>query len=159
MGVTEDREDPRLKSIRPDGMQEAYLVLSEEDRAKGFVQPVRHSYKHVGRPGPKHELRDLTPDEKDKYADYGYIKFEPYHDPESSVTGRFWTQEMFDRQTACGHITTMGQPIAETYARDPKFYGGTFCSYCGEHRPVGEDGEFIWIDPVTGRDATQRVGT
>ncbi|HMH90611.1 MAG TPA: hypothetical protein VK586_05950 [Streptosporangiaceae bacterium] len=27
-------------------MNEAYLVLGEEDRAKGFVRPVRRSYRH-----------------------------------------------------------------------------------------------------------------
>ena len=28
------------------GMQKAYVVLSEEERAKGFVRPVRRSYIH-----------------------------------------------------------------------------------------------------------------
>jgi hypothetical protein len=40
----------------------------------------------------------------------------------------------------------MGQAIAETYARDPHFYGATFCVRCSKHRPVGEDGEFVWDD-------------
>lgn len=44
----------------------------------------------------------------------------------------------------CGGVTTMGQSIAETYARDPYFYSGTFCIDCGKHFPVGEDGEFVW---------------
>jgi hypothetical protein len=38
----------------------------------------------------------------------------------------------------------MGQTLAETYARDPAFYSGTFCCGCGKHFPVGEDGEFVW---------------
>lgn len=38
----------------------------------------------------------------------------------------------------------MGQSLAETYARDPFFYSGTFCCGCGTHFPVGEDGEFLW---------------
>jgi hypothetical protein len=46
----------------------------------------------------------------------------------------------------CGSVTTMGRAIAETYARDPMFYGGTFCVRCGMHRPVGPDGEFVWED-------------
>lgn len=74
------------------GQQKGYVVLSEEERGKGFARPVRRSYVH----------------EK------------------------------------CGVVTTMGQALAETYARDPYFYSGTFCCGCGAHFPVGEDGEFVW---------------
>jgi len=101
MGVTDDRSDPDLKVIGPDGMQKKYLVLSDEERAKGFVRPVRHAYRHL----------------------------------------------------KCGAVTSMGQALAETYARDPKFYGGTFCVNCGTHFPVGENGEFVW----DGTD--EKVGT
>lgn len=94
MGVTDDRNDPRLHNIEPSGMQETYLVLSDEERAKGFVRPVRRTYTHE----------------------------------------------------ACGSSTTMGQAIAETYARDPKFYGGTFCARCRDHYPVGPNGQFFWDD-------------
>lgn len=66
-------------------------MLSEEERAKGFVRPVRTSYKH----------------------------------------------------TTCGAVTTMGRALAETYARDPWFYGGTFCCTCSMHRPLTE---FRWLD-------------
>ena len=76
-------------------MAEAYLVLSDEERAKGFVRPVRRSYIHL----------------------------------------------------TCGSVTTMGQAIAETYARDPHFYGATYCVNCKMHRPVGADGEFVWDGP------------
>jgi hypothetical protein len=92
MGVTDDRNDPRLSHVGPDGMQEAYLVLSDEERARGFVRPVRLTYVH----------------------------------------------------TVCGAATTMGLAIAETYARDPHFYGGTFCARCRDHFPVGAAGEFVW---------------
>lgn len=93
---------PDHREIDPaTGMQKAYVVLSDEERAKGFVEPVRRSYVH---------------------------------------------------QT-CGVVTTMGQALAETYARDPSFYSGTFCAGCGSHFPVGEDGQFVW-------DGTsQKVGT
>jgi hypothetical protein len=43
----------------------------------------------------------------------------------------------------------MGRAIAETYARDPKFYGGTFCCNCGAHYPLkNPDGSaaFTWND-------------
>ena len=46
----------------------------------------------------------------------------------------------------CGAVTTMAQGIAETYASNPRFYGGTFCARCGAHFPVGDGGEFIWPD-------------
>jgi hypothetical protein len=74
--------------------QRGYVVLAEEEREKGFVRPVRRTYKHL----------------------------------------------------KCGTTTTMGQTIAETYARDPAFYSGTFCVSCGSHFPVGADGEFVWND-------------
>lgn len=142
MGLTTDRNDPGLKITRPDGQQEAYLVLSDEERAKGFVRPVRTSYRHVG-PKPPMNLRDLTPEEQTRYRQFGYVKYEAYPPSESSVVGRFWTQEQLDAATAggCGTVTTMGSAIAETYARDPKFYGATFCCRCGKHLSVAE---FVW---------------
>lgn len=93
-GITTDRNDPELHKIQESGQQAAYLVLTEEERAKGFTRPVRKSYLHV----------------------------------------------------ECGQITTMGQAIAETYARNPKFYNGTFCCNCKKHFPLTKDGQpaFLW---------------
>lgn len=71
------------------GQHKSYWVLPEEERAKGFVRPLRRSYKHL----------------------------------------------------TCGTVTTMGPSIAETYARDPSYYGSTFCCHCGSHLPVAE---FVW---------------
>lgn len=51
MGLTSDPADPRLgrgSDERPEGQNQVYLVLSEEERAKGFVAPLRFSYIHVG---------------------------------------------------------------------------------------------------------------
>lgn len=45
--------------------------------------------------------------------------------------------------TICGVATTMGQAIAETYARRPGFYGATWCMGCSKHLPVWE---FRWAD-------------
>lgn len=61
------------------------------------------------------------------------------------------------RHQKCGKITTMSRDIAETYARDPEFYSGTFCTTCRGHFPVGEDGEFTWYE----MDGTEgpKVGT
>lgn len=96
-------DDPAVREIDPSsGMQKDYVVLCDEERAKGFVRPVRRTYLHV----------------------------------------------------TCGGVTTMGQALAETYARDPGFYGGTFCAICKEHRPVGANGEFVWDD-----GSGQKVGT
>jgi hypothetical protein len=93
---------PEHTDIRPEsGMQKGYVVLAEEERAKGFVRPVRRTYTHL----------------------------------------------------KCHTDTTMGQTIAETYARDPYFYCGTFCVNCRAHFPVGPKGEFVWAN------SQEKVGT
>lgn len=93
---------PAHREIKPEsGQQRDYVVLAEEERAKGYVRPVRRSYVHL----------------------------------------------------KCGVQTTMAQSIAETYARDPGFYGGTFCVGCRAHFPVGADGEFVWAG------TEEKVGT
>lgn len=103
-GLTTDPNDPRLthgSDDVPAPQAKAYLVLSEDERAKGFVRPYRDAYRHE----------------------------------------------------TCGTVTTMGRALAETYARDPKFYGGTYCVKCQMHRQVAE---FRWyemdgtIGPVVG---------
>ena len=43
--------------------------------------------------------------------------------------------------SVCGVATMMNQKIAETYAREPNFYGLTYCVGCQKHLPVGE---FVW---------------
>lgn len=88
--------------IEPEtGMHRSYWVLSEEERRKGFIRPVRTQYKHL----------------------------------------------------VCGTVTRMGLAIAETFARAPPYYGATFCVECMNHFPVGEHGEFVWLDE------NQKVGT
>ncbi len=50
MGVTSDPNDPRLTHGADDApvdQAEVYLVLSDEERARGFVRPVRRSYRHL----------------------------------------------------------------------------------------------------------------
>ena len=142
MSLTTDPTDPELGHGADDGptpQNKKYLVLSEEERAKGFIRPVRNSYRHVGEQ-PKYPLRDLTEDELGRYGDCNYAKFEVYPDEESPLTGRFWTQAQLDSK-ACGSVTSMGDALAETYARDPHFYGSTYCVLCSRHLPVGE---FVW---------------
>ena len=147
--VTEDHHeiDPAT------GMQKGYVVLSQEERAKGFVRPLLYYYTHVGPPRPSN-LRDLTAEERERHAQFNYAKYENYPETRSPVLGRFWTQADLDRLGAgCNKETRMGYELAATYARDFRFYSGTFCSHCKKHFPVGENGEFVW----TGTD--QRVGT
>lgn len=118
--LTTDRKDSRLgygSDDKPVPQNEAYLVLSDEERAKGFVRPVRLAYIHVGDEG--HEIDPNNP----------------------AKHGR--------KPPGCGVETRMSQAIAETYARDPKFYGSTYCVGCKMHRPVSE---FVWsnTDEVVG---------
>lgn len=149
MATTTNPNDPRLghgSDAEPRPQNEVYLVLTDEERAKGFVRPVRRSYTHVGT-STKYPLRDLTEEEKERHAAWGYVKFEMYPESESPKTGKFWTQADLDRiGKGCGTITTMNQAIAETYARDPHFYGSTYCAYCQMHKPVSE---FVWVDDGT----------
>lgn len=58
----------------------------------------------------------------------------------------------------CGYITTMALPLCETFARQPGFYGSTYCCGCRMHRPVGPEGEFTWVDGA-GNDTHVLVGT
>lgn len=94
-GTTTDRNNPGLRKLRGNGQQESYLVLSAEERSKGFVMPVRRTYRHI----------------------------------------------------TCRQNTSMSRDIAETYARNPKFYGGTFCTNCGTHFQLVENGipQFVWV--------------
>jgi|ERR1039458_7805382 hypothetical protein len=43
----------------------------------------------------------------------------------------------------CGVATTMNGTISATYAKNPKFYGSTYCVGCRKHLPVSE---FKWKD-------------
>jgi hypothetical protein len=143
----EPPEKVRAEQTEPTGQHKAYVVLSAEECARGFVRPYRDKYKHVGAPGPKYPLRDLDDEAVARYADFSYVKFEGYpsgspETREGSVTGRFWTQPQLDAiDKGCGTVTSMGRTLSETYARDPKFYSHTFCVHCNKHPPVEE---FVW---------------
>ena len=125
----------------PTDQAKKYLVLSEAERAKGFVRPVRKSYVHVGE-RPAYPLRALTSEEVTKHAGYGvaYVAYEEYPESRAPLSGRFWTQAQLDAK-GCGGLTTMGDALAETYAANPSFYGSTYCCSCRMHKPVAE---FTW---------------
>jgi len=112
MSTTDNPQDSRLThgvDAEPAEQAAAYLVLSEDERKRGFVRPVRRAYVHW------------------YMADGSPVPREPW----------------VSRIEGCGTQTRMAQDIAETYARDPKFYGSTYCVRCGQHLPVSE---FIWED-------------
>lgn len=141
MSLTTDPKDPDLgrgADIEQVPQNKKYLVLSEDERTKGFVRPVRREYVHVGLM-PKNPLRPLTEDQKDLGEKYDYVMYEEY--PEGShAIGRYWTQKDLDSK-GCGTVTAMAIEIAETYARNPHFYGATYCLRCMKHLPVEE---FVW---------------
>jgi hypothetical protein len=83
--------DGSHKALKENGQQQDYVVLSADERAKGFVKRYRDKYVH----------------------------------------------------NKCGVETRMGTAIAETYARNPNFYSGTFCVSCREHFPLAQ---FVWSD-------------
>lgn len=149
--AVEDGPTP-TEETRPDGQKADHWVLSDEERAKGLIRPVRLSYRHVGVGKPK-QLRELSDEEKERYAQFKYVAFEPYGEDRAPVTGRYWTQEQLDRADGCGQETRMPVKCAETYAAQPNFYGSTFCCHCQGYFPVGAQGEFVWLDDGT------RVGT
>lgn len=48
MGTTDNPNDPEINEVNPEtGQNKKYLVLSEVERALGFVRPVRVSYTHT----------------------------------------------------------------------------------------------------------------
>lgn len=163
MSLTTDRNDPGLNKVKDNGQQETYIVLSEEERAKGFVRPVRKEYQHVGkevdREGTIENLEDHLTEGSAKYysREQGYVAFLKYPESRSPLNGKYIKQDELDafnnkadRVGGCMAITKMHADIAETYARNPKFYGRTFCVGCGTHLPVNE---FIW------RGTTEEVGS
>lgn len=131
-------QDSSHTKLTANGQQQDYIVLTPEERAKGFVEPIRTTYRHVGI-RPQYPLRDITEEERKAHAPGEYIKVEEYPESMRPLVSRAWTAEMLN--SGCGTITTMSRSIAETYARDPGFYGGTFCVGCGKHLPLAE---FVW---------------
>lgn len=87
--------------------------------------------------------RPVTQDHTDLDQDSGQQKGYVVLCPEERDKGYVRPLRTKYIHTTCGALTTMHLSIAETYARDPSFYGGTFCSQCREHFPLPE---FTWED-------------
>lgn len=143
--LTTDPTDPELGhgiDTSPTEQSKKYLILSEEERAKGFVRPLRNKYVHRGYAKPQYPLRELTQEELERYSSFGYIKYEAFPENDTSLIGRYWTQKQLDNtEKGCGVETVMGQELSETYAREPHFYGSTYCVGCKMHLAVQE---FAW---------------
>ena len=152
MSLTTDPKDPRLGhgvDNEPVPQNEVYLVLSEEERAKGFVRPVRTSYIHVGRDLSYYKgiHRMLTEEEQKEPPKYVAVMTVLENEDGTFKGGSYVTTEELEAYQfgkkigGCGGPTTMGLALSETYARDPNFYGSTYCTYCRKHLPVSE---FVW---------------
>jgi hypothetical protein len=123
------------------GQHDGYIVLCPDERAKGFVRPYRDAYKHVGRSicgvvvGTEHGFRTIC-DEDDltHVGEHGCVTRRVTVEQQKEI-------EYTRRLGGCGSVTTMGRALSETYARDPSFYGATFCVNCNKHLPVAE---FVW---------------
>lgn len=146
MGLTTDPNDPCLKDgQKEEGQNCCYLVLSDEERAKGFVRPVRDSYVHKGR---KYTEGIKMLDVPEVFNSKTYVAIANISMDGKSIGGSYITQKELDQYNStggyiggCGTLTRMGSAIAETYARDPHFYGSTYCMGCQRHLPVTE---FVW---------------
>ena len=80
MSLTTDPKDPKLKEGQKNetGQHEIYLVLSEEERDKGFVRPVRDSYVHVGRYRNYAGIDKMLTEDEQKEMMKEYPHPEPY---------------------------------------------------------------------------------
>lgn len=133
-------DEVRAEQTAETGQHKSYIILCEADRKLGFVRPYRDEYRHVGI-RPRFRTRPLNERELGLgYADeFACFEEYPVGGPEDLGQGRYWTKE--ELTSGCDGITKMGRSLSETYARDPKFYGATFCVHCNRHLPVGQ---FTW---------------
>jgi hypothetical protein len=135
----------RAEQTERTGQHKSYIVLCPDERAQGFVRPYRDRYKHVGRAicgkylhmegnqtlGGRIDVCTMEPEHAGEC-----IVFQSLSQPEAAAA-----QAKGLLSVGCGTVTTMGLALSETYARDPEFYGATFCTGCNKHLPVVE---FVW---------------
>jgi hypothetical protein len=139
----------RAEQTETTGQHKDYIVLCPDERAKGFIRPVRNKYIHAGRSvcGAIVNRGDL-PLSMQPLGGMRDICAQPFGH-EGSHEGPFFTVDQPEhakilekhRKGGCDVETVVGTALSETYARDPKFYGATFCVGCNKHLPVAE---FIW---------------
>lgn len=118
----------------------AHEKLEQAERKAAETIPVDRSARQLSGGGPVTEdHREIKPESGQQK---GYVVLTP------AERAKGFVRPFRDayRHLKCGAITTMSRDIAETYARDPGFYSGTFCTTCRAHFPVGENGEFTWYE-------------
>lgn len=137
--------DVRANQKNETGQHDGYIVLCPEERAKGFVRPYRDRYEHVGRSICGKLIASAG---ENILGGSRFICDEPHgHEGQCVGSHRVVSQpehadiERTHRIGGCNGVTTMGRALSETYARDPSFYGATFCCGCNRHMPIAE---FIW---------------
>jgi hypothetical protein len=140
----------RAEQTESTGQHKDYIVLCPDERAKGFVRPFRNKYIHVGESvcGAIVNQGDLPVSVQPLGGPRDICGLPFNHDGECA--GQFYANIdqvehakilLTHRKGGCGVETSMGTSLSETYARNPKFYGATFCVGCNKHLPVTE---FVW---------------
>lgn len=145
------RSARRELSAAEENLRAADANFEKVRRAEAAKTPVDRSACQLSGGGPvTDDHREIDPKSGQQK---GYVVLTP------AERAKGFTRPYRDayRHLKCGKITTMSRDIAETYARDPGFYSGTFCTTCRAHFPVGEDGEFTWYE-MDGREGP-KVGT
>lgn len=136
-------EDARASQTNETGQHASYVVLCDAERAKGFVRPYRDAYEHVGRKVERCEATRTDGDYENPRQCNRRFQHEGDHQFDALMLLSGPIHFLPLREGGCGSVTTMGRALSETYARDPKFYGATFCCSCNRHLPVAE---FVWTN-------------
>lgn len=138
--------DVRANQKNETGQHDGYIVLCPDERAKGFVRPYRDAYKHVGHLIARCQITQTGEDHERPRQCIRRTGHEDNHEFTELMLVNGPIQfillgPLSPREGGCGTVTTMGRALSETYARDPSFYGATFCVTCNRHLPVAE---FVW---------------
>ncbi len=141
----------RAVSIKGNAVSVAREMLEEAKREAAATIPVDRSARQLSGGGA------VTEDHREIKPESGQQKGYVVLTPTERAKGFVRPYRDAYRHLKCGKITTMSRDIAETYARDPEFYSGAFCTTCRGLFPVGENGEFTWYE-MDGREGP-KVGT
>jgi hypothetical protein len=110
-----EKSDTASKPVTVDDTEEPKVCLTDGSAPSPGWNEIKENGQQV-------DYLVLCPEERAK----GFVR--PYRD---------------SYKHTCGCVTTMGRALSETYARNPYFYGSTYCVGCGIHLPVEE---FVWTE-------------